>query len=147
MDYREAVSLSDGLIGCRHCGRRIEATEAIYSSDGEPICQACSLATGTVPDPRQVRQLCIGTLVMGALSVVCNPLFVSSVVTLVLWSRSRRQLTQDATRASLGDGHRTMSLVAGAGGVLAVVGALLWLVLMLFVALALLMGEGMRRAL
>ena len=147
MPSEPKVAASDA-VACRRCGQTVDASRAVYSAQGELICVACASAAGASDGlRRQVQRTCALALGCGALSVVCNPLLVLSVIALVQGGRALGLLDRSEVKAALGARHRSMRTRAAAGMVLAAVGALLWLMLMPLVWLAFAFGEGMRRAL
>lgn len=98
---------------CASCGTPLNPKTALYSSQGELVCDGCFGAQG-VSDrvSRAARSVALGTLAAAILSWVCNPFFIVSVIAIGNAIAALRLLTRPEVKATLGSAHGSMMVVS-----------------------------------
>lgn len=98
---------------CAACGRPLDPKSALYSSQGELICDGC-FGTQNVNDrvSRAARSIAFGTLVAALVSWVCNPFYIFSIIAIGNAIGALRLLVRPDVKASLGSAHGSMMVVS-----------------------------------
>ncbi|MBE7482246.1 MAG: hypothetical protein HS104_19990 [Polyangiaceae bacterium] len=98
---------------CAACGRPLDPKAALYSSQGELICDGC-FGTQGVNDrvSRAARNIAFGTLVAALVSWFCNPFFIFSIIAIANAVGALRLLVRAEVKSSLGSAHSSMMIVS-----------------------------------
>jgi len=101
---------------CASCGSPLNPKTALYSAQGELICDGCFGAQG-VNDrvSRAARSIALGTLVTAVISWFCNPFFVFTIIAIANAVGALRLLVRPEVKAALGPSHATMMVLSLVG--------------------------------
>lgn len=111
---------------CATCGRAIDPAQALYSTQGELVCDGCFNQAGVDSRLQQAaRGLAIGTVVAALVSWVCNPLFIVSVIAIGNSIAALRLLVRADVKEALGPKHSSLQILAIVGLVIAAARVLL----------------------
>lgn len=109
-----------GQQACATCGRAIDPGRALYSNQGELVCDGCFGAADIDSRlERAARGLAYGTVAAAAVSWFCNPLFIVSVIAIGNSVGALRLLSRPDVKQALGARHATMQVLAILGLVIA----------------------------
>lgn len=98
---------------CAACGRPLNPKTALYSSQGELICDGCFGTAGVNERvSRAARGIAFGTLVAALISWVCNPFFIFSIIAIVNAVGALRLLARADVKSALGSAHGSMMVVS-----------------------------------
>ncbi|MCC6213243.1 MAG: hypothetical protein IT376_00100 [Polyangiaceae bacterium] len=127
-----------GHQACAKCGRGIDPARALYSNEGDLVCDGCfSTADIAARLDRAARGLAYSTVAAAVFSWICNPFFIVSGIAIVNSVAALRYLVRADVKQALGSSHSTLFVLAILG--LAIAGARLLLEL---AAIGLMMAAG-----
>lgn len=111
---------------CASCGGAIDPARALYSAQGELVCDACFNSAGIDSRLQQAaRGLAMGSMGAACLSWICNPLFITTVIAVGNSVAALRLLVRPDVKEALGARHGSMQVLAIVGLVIAAGRALL----------------------
>jgi hypothetical protein len=108
-------------VACASCNAPVVPDRALYSNQGELVCDACfTLAGASDRIARAARGIAIGTLGAAVVSWFCNPFFIPTIIAIGNAIGALRLLVRPEVKATLGSTHGTMMALSIIGLVLAV---------------------------